>query len=393
MDLKKYTPASALAALVLAVVSLVLSLGPHASGAPPLGKVGNRANPTGTGFVHQTGGVADTAALSAASVGTAAGRASSAGASTLFAGTDNAELSIDDPTASAWRNFGITRQLVKPPLASSYTIAGTVGVLQRGDSFLAMCPDGGGNGNMGLQSQTLSTSTFWMVTLVAQWAPYFTHTQYPDFGLCVSTGTTTSDTAYCLSSWLNNGTPGMHNQTEHPGAGRITLGYEQSAVFNQFAGGNGLNWFRFLMDGTDLHEQWSNNGIVWSDYETIAAPSSLLYYGWTMGSPGGGNGQSFAVIYENNYSTSPNVTSATVSTCTTSGNPTTITTQAAHNFISGDTVAIHGSTGNTAINTGTGNDLSGGWGIKVTGSTTFQVSATGNGSCTSGNGTIVMLSR
>ena len=66
-----------------------------------------------------------------------------------------------------------------------------------------------------------------------------------------------------------------------------------------------------------------------------------------------------------------------VQTTTGNGvNPIVVTTTVAHNLTTGDYAKIQGVLGNTAAN--------GDWVITVTGSTTFSISATGNGTYTSG---------
>ena len=121
-------------------------------------------------------------------------------------------------------------------------------------------------------SASLTSGGVWSVTLATKVVAL--NAQYPEVGVCVSTGTTTSDTAYCFSQWWNNGLPGIHNLSVTCGTQTRSVGVELGGV--TFNGTGKIAWFRLLADGTSLHFQYSNDGLWWYDWTTISTPTGCL---------------------------------------------------------------------------------------------------------------------
>ena len=278
----------------------------------------------------------------------------------------------------------------KGALASSYSIVGIMSLSQYADTVRASMAGNSGNSSQALISSAgLSPSASWAVTLVGTWYPVV-QSDYPAFGVCVSTSNTSgTGTVYTITVSSNGSTPYLHQEAYTPGQGRTVNNNETSgAPTVQMAFGTGRVHLRLLCDTVNLHFQVSSDGFNWTDWNTTACPSGLSYYGFMMGSSGGGADYGVALIHSNNLITpiTYNITAAT------NASPSVVTI-GAHSIQPGDIVAIQGVVGATGLNSGTGNGTGGG-GTLVTAvtSTTITTSINTPGAYSSG-GIVTLLSR
>ena len=299
-----------------------------------------------------------------------------------------------------WTQFGNLGATSQPLAVANYTIApaGSISLVQVGDSLRASQTTRGSNATANgafFPTGFLGGATTWYVTLAATYLAQNPNTQFPGFGVTVSNGITSSDTAYTMYVLQNaNASLGFVYETVHPQGGRISFAnYISDGVFNPQSGGTGLFWLRIFNDGTVTHFQISNEGTFWIDWYSITAPSDLANYGFLLGD-GNGTGTTGAslLVEQNTFSTNIPVTQATV-TGASNTNPITITTAAPHLLNSGDLVSIAGVGGNTAANTGTGSGTAGFFPIQVTDSTHFKLNGVSGNGAYSGGGVVTCISR
>jgi hypothetical protein len=353
--------------------------------------------PTGpTGTAGSAGATGATGPTIKNKSGLYTARGTATGTGTLYFADDQNILSLDDPTAVAWKNYPGAGLLTQPNLASGYTLLGAISLTQIGDLIESKAYSYAGNGNQSLIAGSLPQSTPWTVTLKADCTTTYTASGTQDFQLIVTTtnvsstgiaygvGATNSSSGSASIGYWKWGPPLLANgasPSPNPGSG---FQWANNKVFQ----------FRILNDGVLTHFQASNDGVTWSDINTIAAPASLGYYGWEQGSINTAtHGMSTAVIFENKLggltvaqATITNVTIASPCVATTSGN---------HNFRSGDMISITGVTGTVGsdVNSVAAVGASSAWSIKVLSPTTFEIgNSVGSGSYTSG-GTATCVSR
>lgn len=355
-----------------------------------------------TGPTGPTGPAGSTGSGGAVNIsGPAGSRPAASGSGKIYFSTDVPVAYLDDPDAGAWLQFA-SEYLPKGAAASSYTLiatsngcggGSTIGLTQFGDSIRALSTSSGSCTQPALiASGALGGSSAWAVNLVATWMPQQLSGQSPMLGIVVATGTTSgtsTGTFYGIQGYTNDNTVQLvaNNGT--------TLGSNNGTqLFTSIPGnfwyGTGRVHFRLLADGTELHYQISSDGINWLDVYSAATPSSLTDYGFFMGaiSSGGTTNYGQSIIHSNNIST-PTQYSVTAATNAT---PSVITI-GTHTIVPGDLVAIHGTVGNTGINTTAGaGTLGGALIVTAVGSTTITTTAGGNGAWVSG-GTVTLLSR
>lgn len=304
-------------------------------------------------------------------------------------------------TQMVWSGDGTSLSVTA---ASNYTVVGNIGLLQSGSSVLALCPNQSTSIiATALISQSLPTNGFWTVTLQCKWTSYGIpggnsssgpQAQFPGVGVCVSNGIVSgSSVGYDMQQYSGGTDLDQHVQKFTVNGARISvLGNDNGPSTLQ---SGGIWRARLLNDATNLHFQWSADGIFWTDYYSVACPSSLIYYGFSMGNGSGagspGTGQCAMMIYDNTYKSSLTVPQRNVS-AVSSTTPITITTSVNHGFITGDIVAVLGTSISNA-NSGAGNGNFS-WQIIVTGLNTFQLVGSSSGSPGAGaGGTATLISR
>lgn len=312
--------------------------------------------------------------------GSFANRPPATGSGEQYFCTDSPISYMDDPATATWIPFTQQDTGGAALLASNYTIVTTLNSLnlyQQGDVIRAAATKG--YASCALRAGTLTAGTPWMVTLEAQHLPY--QTQYPNCGVVVATGNTTSATGYAMSRWWNNNVPGFHNETFTVGTqSRSSVGTETGTV--SFAAPDRC-LFRMISDGTKMYCFYSTDGIYWQWWgAAINTPASLTHWGFYLGTAGGNfSGYGQATIYKNALTTPVQqaVTNAT------NANPIVLTVASTAAFHSADLVSIRGVLGNTNAN----QDIIF---IRVLSATTIELdTAAGNNPWTSG-GTVTLLS-
>lgn len=332
-----------------------------------------------------------------ASAGLSTARPSATGSGKFYLCTDIPVFYFDDPNTTLWKQFA-TEYLPAPAAATSYTTVGNISLSQNADTIRALCTSNASSqSGAGLISQTLSSSSPWSITLVfAANLAIVTNGADGTIGVIVTNGTV-NGTSTCYGIWLitSNASPGLGWISSAQSGGTSTLGgtYTGAPSINYSGSvicpiGTGKVHFRLLADGTNLHYQYSQDGFQWADVASVATPSGLTDYGFTLGNYGGAvGGYSQALIFENAYNSAPLQYTITNNTA---ANPSVVTI-GTHTIQAGDIVAIHGAT--TNLNSGTGNlALAGGWLVTAIGSTTITVSVTSTPAAGSA-GTVTLLSR
>ena len=385
--------------------------GPVGSTGPtgPTGSASTVTGPTGATGIGPTGPTGPTGAAGAASTvtgptgptgtggastGLASARPAATGSGKTYWCTDIPVAYVDDPTAVAWKQFA-TEYMPAGVTAGSYTTVGSINLVQYADAVRATTYSNSTNSAVALASQSLGQTASWAVTLVA------THNflQYvsagPCVGICVATGVASgSSVARALYPYINQGGVGVEASGFTLGSNRTTL-YSPATSFSAnttefgpYLGGTGRIHLRLLNDGSVLHYQFSTDGFHWMDFFSESTATSYSYYGFTLGTTNSGSSYAQALIYENTTSTP---TQYTV-TGATNASPSVITI-GTHSLQPGDVVSVHGSVGNTGINTASGNgSLGGGNLVTAVGATTITTTANGNGAWSSG-GVVTLLSR
>lgn len=331
-------------------------------------------------------------------VGVASGRPTATGSGNLYFCTDISALYVDNPTTGAWAQFGVGQQVPTLGSAGSYTTVGSLSLTNYAD-FIRAAPYTNANNvaSCALKAGSLSNTGTWVVNLVASFLPTF-GTTYPEIGPVVTNGTTGgTSVAYAPIYYsFNSAQQGIGAVEFTVAGGRISALASNNSAYQTVVGGTGLVNLRLLNDATNLHFQASNDGFHWSDFFCQASISGLTNYGFMIGGEAGsGIGYCQGIIYRNDLTTLT-VPQATI-TNATNASPIVITTSGNHNFLSGDTVAIHGVTGNTNANSGTSiNNVGSGffaWVVQSLSSNTFSlISSTGNSAYVSG-GTATLIGR
>jgi len=327
-----------------------------------------------------------------ASIGLSSARPAPTGSGKTYYCTDIPVMYVDDPASAAWKQF-IVMSAPTAPVLGSYTLVGNLALNQYADCIRAtLFSDANSVGNAALIAASLAAASTWTVELAASFNTWGAE-QYPCIGVCVANGVTSgTSNSWGIEVVGSTSTILIHQAQNVVGSGaRIGTNHEVTAHPGQVGGGNAIR-LRLLADGTNLHYQHSTDGLNWCDLY-IAATPTVSYYGFSLGNDfTSGDAVIQALVYKNQVG-SLTVAQATI-TGATNANPIVVTTSAAHNFQSGDMVAIHGVGGNTNANSGTGTAYNSGAAlIKVLSSTTFQlVGVSGNASYTSG-GTATLVSR
>jgi len=277
------------------------------------------------------------------------------------------------------------------PLASAYTVTGNIGLLQSGSDVIALFPSTStGVIATALIAQALPDNGFWTVTLQCKWTPTTGASQYPGVGVCVATGVTSGvsvgydESQYCTGAALD-----QHGQ-EFTVNGARTSVFNDNIVSSMSSGG--LWRARLLNDGTNLHFQWSCDGIVWTDSYSMACPAGLGYYGFSMGNGAGtgATGECQMDVVDNTYRGALTVPQKAVS-AVSNASPIQITTSTNHGFVTGDIVAVLG-TGVANANSGVGNGNFS-WRVIVNGLNTFLLVGSSAGGAAGAGGTATCISR
>lgn len=329
------------------------------------------------------------------STGTAAARPAATGSGNAYYCTDVPVMYVDDPTTKAWVQFQIT-PAPAAPAAASFTTVGNIALTQVADVIRA-CTTANttSQSNCALIAQSLPVGTPWKVTLTAMFTGTNTDS-YPEIGVVVTNGTVNATSVgYSLASVASNGTVGIHQEEiTVGGALRVNVNHESFTPAHLQAG-DGLIHMRLLNDGVDLYFQTSPDGYHWQTWWAMATPAGLTDYGFYIGNDfNSGSAECQALILECQYST--NVQQAAV---TNASNTTPIVyTAAGHPFISGDYISVHGTTGNTNANTGTGAPVPGTAGssqysIAVNSSSQFQANGIAGNGVFAGTVTATLLGR
>lgn len=283
------------------------------------------------------------------------------------------------------------------PKAADYTTTGNIALVDLADAIAArVYTNTIGNANTALKSGSLGASSTWIVNLAFSHSFVLNQT-YPEMGVVVSTGTTTSDTAYALCTYGNASAARSIAQVRfHPAVGGARL-----AVNGQYTSqfGDSVLQFRLLNDGTNLHYQvcYDPLGYFWTDHFCEASPSSLAYYGFFLGEDYNVSGSAWCqgLVYRNDL-TALTVAQKSI-TGATNASPIVCTVADTSDIKTGDLVAVHGVGGNTNANSGTGIAATGtnnfAWPIQVLSGTTFSlIGSSGNAGYTSG-GTATLVGR
>jgi len=323
--------------------------------------------------------------------GVSTARPTATGSGLVYQCSDIPVKYVDDHATKAWKQYVRDIYTPTPTVASSYTVVSTtnLSLAQYADTISArMLVSGVSTAPCALLSGTLSSSGTWVVNLLASMDEVI-NTTYPGVAIVVTDGTTSgTSNAYGITYWSNGTNHGLHQD-------QFKVNGTRSSVSNEFSGITfELIRFRLLADGTNLHYQVSyQDGFHWTDIACATTPSSLAYYGFALGNDFTSNSSyTQALIYRNDLTTLT-VAQATISTISTA-NPAIVTTSAAHNFLTGDIVAIHGSS-NANFNSGTGVTTAPtaaaafGWVITVTGTNTFTIPTSSTPSATGGNATLI----
>lgn len=320
--------------------------------------------------------------------GLSTSRPAATGSSTLYFCTDIPIVYYDNPLTTSWQQFA-SEYLPAGASASSYTIVGSISLIQLGSTVRAATLSNSSLSAVCLIPSTLSQTASWGVTLVFNLNFDQFVASGPILGVIVTNGTSSgTSVARALYPYQNSNGMGIEAAQFTLGASRTTLyspGTQQTIAWIN----TGRVHLRLLADGSNLHYQVSSDGFHWVDHFTEATATNYTNYGFVLGTTFTGNSSwAQALIYENNLFT-PTQYSITGAT---NASPSVITI-GTHSIYPGDVVAIHGSLGNTSINTGTGNgSLAGGVIVTATTSTTITTTANGNGTWTSG-GVVTLLSR
>jgi hypothetical protein len=288
--------------------------------------------------------------------------------------------------------------LIVPPTAASYTVIGDVTLYDTVSAYgygvrAGLFTNSNSIGNVALKaSSAISSTTIWAVTLTC--SVHVPPISFPEIGVLVADGNVDNSNGYTLAAWSQAGGLGLHVENIKTGAhARVSNNNEVAGTFemSQLFTGDGVMHFRILSDGTNLHYQTSTEGFHWNDWYTAATPAGLGYFGFQLGNDfTSSNAYCEAMIYDNQVT----IPSSWSITNATNANPIVVTTSTANTLQDGDLVAIHGVTGNTNANTGTGNNWnSGTYQVHPTSSTQFQlVGVSGNGTF-GGSPTVVLASR
>jgi hypothetical protein len=356
------------------------------------------AHTNGVAVTHviTAGGLAQTIRDHGDAFGTAANRPTAVGAGYTYYCSDMPVAYFDDPGTVAWKQL-LVEYAPAPATAGSYTVvpSASISLTNFADAIRALqsAANSGNNNAALIASGSLGATAAWTVTLVASVNPVVA--TFPDFGVCVSNGTTSgTSVAYAMSlAGGSSGTP--FDSVIYMHAVEVTLGTttrntnnnEQSPV-NAWTNTQRQH-LRLLNDGTALHFQWSNDGFNWQDWYSQASVSGLTNYGFYFGGGTGSNNYNQANIYSNSLTTP---TQFTV-TAATNASPSVMTI-GTHSILPGDLVAIHGALGNTGINTtSTGNANAASAIVTAVTGTTVTTTLNGNGTYTASSATLTLLSR
>jgi len=324
--------------------------------------------------------------------GLASARPSATGSKALYFCDDVPVIYFDDPNTTAWKQYGIVGRTVAPGAIGGWTVTGTLGLAQKGDSILATAA-GISPGQINTLTQAipsaLTSAGNWIVQadgyLMAQ-----TGAGYGEFGACITNGVVsgTSVARYMIRyeqsfGWKGAfGTIGTQTHTD-------LRAFDNS--FGNISGAPILRT-RLFNDGTTLFYQISGDGEFWRTWTSENMPGGYTQFGAMVGVDVS-TGVAAALI-ETMRAIAP--TTAAVSAATGNGTIATITTSTAHGLQTGMGVSVRGITGGTGTPpnasfdvtpTGTGNQ-----GVTVLSPTQFTVPYTPAFTYGSG-GTVFALSQ
>jgi hypothetical protein len=324
-------------------------------------------------------------------MGLASARPTAVGSSKGYLCTDVPVIYFDDPATTAWQQFGWAGYQPAPPLGSTGTVVGSLGVTQKGDSLLLT--QNGGNSFCAILWALpggFTSSTSWVIP-----CGFYTLGQEPqenetECGVCVTTGVTSGvSVAYLMARFLasNEGW-----NVDEVTLGGTRVGLITVIVETGIAIGAPCIFTRILNDGTSIFYQISGDGEFWRTYATTATPANLTYYGFCLGNAAADGANAAALVERLPVPVLPvqinisNVVSTTLLTFTTS---------TPHGLATGMGVSIRGITwsGGSAPNGiydsyGASNFKN----VIVIDSTHFTLPGTAAGSYTSG-GVVTSLSQ
>ncbi len=323
--------------------------------------------------------------------GLAANRPTATGSGRLYFCDDVPVVYVDDQTTVAWKQYGVMGYLPAPGSIAGWTVVGNgLSLVQKGDSILGLCTAAQNSAALkpipvGFLNQPWAVDLFGF--LMQQMG-----SQYPEFGVCVSNGTTSgTSTMYVMSRYASsNGWFAGADTVGSVQAGKVVYNSSDGNT-DMYAGSFGVN-VRIVSDNTELYFQVSGDGEFWRTWGATALPAGLTNYGFTIFTDTS-TGLSGALV-EKIRIQSP--TSVNVSNVVTNGTIATITTASAHNLTPGEQITIRGLTG-------TGTAPNGIWGVSgggtassglftVTAANTFTVPFVSSFTYTSG-GVVTNLSQ
>jgi hypothetical protein len=314
------------------------------------------------------------------------------------------------PGGTGWLQFA-SQYMPAGASAAGYTMVGnptsTLTLVQLADTIRAVTTliagttlgIGPTTGNYAalIQSNALGPTAPWTVNLIATFNGSV-FSQYPGIGVVVAnglTGATTggpASTGYGVMAYDDeNNAPFVFLDEFGIGATRISAVSAANNNISNFIHGTGRLHLRLLNDQVNMHFQASTDGYHYTDVGATACPTGLTAWGFALGTDVA-NGTVFGMglIHENSLSAP---TQYPVATSTGVTFPTVLGLGTTHSILPGDVVAIHGMTGNTAVNTGAAlGTLASGVIVSAVGATSITLGITGNGTGNPG-GTVTLLSR
>lgn len=316
-----------------------------------------------------------------------ANRVAATGSGATFASEDTNVLYIDDPSTKTWHGHHTMGPISNTfPTVGNFTVVGTMGVLQKGDSILATTQvNNKDHHGLATWPAGVPTSGPWVLTVSGSWS--FTRgSTFPSFGALISNGVTAASSLGLFMGYYN-----YTNNNPSPGVWTITLNTQTrpSVYFfdNGFTADTSPSYFRIINDGTNYIYQFSQmKGSFWRtvfSHTTATVGITPTHYGFSLGCT---NTAGFASALVDGISLTT-LSQSTITNVTFASSLYTVTTSANHNLITGDSVSINSVTG-----TGTSPNARYENTVIVTGSNTFTLPAGGSFTYTSG-GTVTLTSR
>ena len=366
------------------------------TGVSSVGTTGNVLTSTGSAWASS----APSGGASNSTIACSSSLPSATGSGKAYWCNDSPAVFIDDPNTNSLIPFASEYMWGTP---GSFTGYGNIAVnATSGTAFNAIHTVGytSDTGSALRSSASLGTSSAWSVAVVCTLS-IPTSSSYPWGGVAVADGNTVgSSNVYSFYIYEISGDPGIGYSQHALGGARISAPAFANTQPDIMVGGSGRYYFRYLNDKTLLHLQISHDGIQWMEWYGVSTPSSLSYYGVTVGNDySGATGSEYAQMPVYGITLNTSLTQQNITGATGSGVPIQLTMASTSGFKAGDLVSISGMVGNTAANVSTGAATSSSRVVKsVDSSTQLTLAAnstaalTGNGTWTSG-GIITLLSR